>query len=51
MFELTLDGWKKLSVENKKPVSLGPVKVFAGNNFVNPLDGKLRNIVLQSKRD
>ena len=51
MFELYLDGEKKQSDENTKPVHLDAVKVFAGDNFANPLAGKIRNVFIQSKRE
>ena len=51
MFEVSMDGEQKQSEENTKPVHLDNVKVMAGDNAVAPLDGKLRNIVILSKRE
>ena len=51
MFEVSMDGEQKQSEENTKPVHLDNVKVFAGDNFRDPLDGKIRNIFIQSKRE
>ena len=52
MFELSLDNEKKQSEENTKPVHLDGVKVFSGDNFRDPMDGKIRNLlIISSKRD
>ena len=51
MFEVSMDGEQKQSEENTNPVHLDNVKVFGGDNFYEPLDGKIRNIVIQSKRE
>ena len=51
MFEVYIDGVKEHSMENSKPVILRAVKVFAGDKFYAPLDGKIRNIYIQSKKN
>ena len=51
MFEVYMDGVKEQSMENSMPVTLKAVKVLAGDKFYAPLDGKIRNIYIQSKKN
>ena len=51
MFEVSMDGEQKRFEENTNPVHLDNVKVMAGDNYYEPLDGKIRNIAIQSKRE
>ena len=44
MFEVYIDGAKKHSMENNRPVTLAKVKVFVGDNFSAPLDGTIRKL-------
>ena len=50
MFEIYLDGEMKWSIENTKAIELEKAKVFAGDNFHPPLDGKIRNVFIQTKQ-
>ena len=40
----------KHSIENTKAIELEAAKVFAGDNFYPPMDGKIRNLLIQSKQ-
>ena len=44
MFVIKIDGVCVLEKENKKANIFKDVKVFGGDKFYNPVDGKIRNL-------
>jgi hypothetical protein len=49
MFEASVEGMPKIRVENTQAARFGPVKVLAGNDWHNPLEGQIRNLVIETK--
>ena len=49
MFEVILDGASVWSVENTTPTRFEKVKVFAGSDWYEPVDGQLRSLAIKSK--
>ena len=49
MFEASVEGLPKISVENTQAQRFGPVKVLAGDDWYNPLEGQIRNLVIETK--
>ena len=49
MFEVLLDGASVWSVENTTPTKFEKMKVFAGSEWYEPVDGQMRNLDIWSK--
>ena len=49
MFEVMLDGASVWSTENTTPTKFEKVKVFAGDDWYEPLDGQIRGLAIVSK--
>ena len=49
MFEASVEGLPKISVENTQAQRFGPVQVLAGDDWYNPLEGQIRNLVIETK--
>ena len=50
MFEVWINNSKVVTKENTKPTQFKTVKVFAGNKFDPPVDGKIRNLFVYTKK-
>ena len=48
IYSVLIDGEEIHSVENKNPWSFENVKVFAGDDFRDPVDGGYRNLVWEN---
>ena len=48
IYSVLMDGEEIHSVENKNPRSFENVKVFAGDDFRDPVDGGYRNLVWEN---
>ena len=49
IYSVLMDGEEIHSVENKNPWSFENVKVFAGDDFHDPIDGGYRNLVWENQ--
>ena len=45
-----MDGTKYWSIGNNKPVDFDNVKMYAGDNWYNPVDGKIKDFQLETKK-
>ena len=50
-YSISIDGKEKLSVTNSKPAEFENVKVFASTNWYTPMDGAIKNLVIETKLD
>eukprot|EP00091_Calanus_sinicus_P012101 TRINITY_DN2742_c0_g1_i2.p1 TRINITY_DN2742_c0_g1~~TRINITY_DN2742_c0_g1_i2.p1 ORF type:complete len:262 (-),score=44.39 TRINITY_DN2742_c0_g1_i2:443-1228(-) len=50
MFEASVEGLPKISVENTQAAKFGPVKVLTGDDWYNPQEGQIRNLVIETKQ-
>ena len=48
---ISIDGKEKLSVTNSKPAEFENVKVFASTNWYTPMDGAIKNLLIETKLD
>ena len=49
MYEIWINGEIVFAVENTKAKSFEQVNVFSGDNFHNPVEGKIRNLYIESR--
>ena len=49
MFEASVEGLYKTTKENVKATRFGSVKVFAGDEWYNPVDGQIRNLLILTR--
>ena len=50
-YSISIDGKEKLSVPNSKPAEFENVKVFASTNWYTPMDGAIKNLLIETKLD
>ena len=50
MFEVWINNSKVITKENTKPTQLKRMKVYAGNKLDPPIDGKIKNLFVYSKK-
>ena len=48
MYNVILDGVSVFSVENTAPTKFEKVKVFAADDWYEPVDGQIRGLVIKS---
>jgi hypothetical protein len=46
MYNIWINGEKVYTVENTQAKKFEQVKVFSGDNFLNPVEGKIRNLFI-----
>ena len=49
IYSITIGGKKVISVTNSKPTTFQNVKVFASSEWYTPLDGFMKNLLIQQK--
>ena len=49
MFEATVEGLPKVTEENTRAARFGPVKVLAGDKWHNPIDGRIRDLKIETR--
>ena len=49
MYEILINGENVYTVENTQAKRFEQVKVFSGDNFHNPVEGKIRNLDIESR--
>ena len=45
-----MDGETCWSIENNKPVDFDNVKMYAGDNWYNPVDGKIKEFKVETNK-
>ena len=50
MFEVWINNSKVITKENTKPTQLKRMKVYSGNKLDPPIDGKIKNLFVYSKK-
>ena len=51
VYAISIDGKKVFSVTNSKPAQFENVKVYAASNWYSPLNGFLKNLLIQNKNE